>query len=73
MAAGVPLTIPTILTLGRIVSIPILIVVFYLPYQWTHRAAASFGAALPPGVMSLVVDAFAASESGVSACAAGPV
>ncbi|MCB1554001.1 MAG: CDP-diacylglycerol--glycerol-3-phosphate 3-phosphatidyltransferase [Xanthomonadales bacterium] len=41
MAAGVPLTIPTILTLGRIVSIPILIVVFYLPYQWTHLAAAA--------------------------------
>lgn len=41
MPAGVPLTIPTILTLGRIISIPILIVVFYLPYKWTHLAAAA--------------------------------
>lgn len=34
------LTIPTLLTLFRIVLIPVLVVVFYLPYSWTHIAAA---------------------------------
>ncbi|MGY6555065.1 MAG: CDP-diacylglycerol--glycerol-3-phosphate 3-phosphatidyltransferase [Wenzhouxiangella sp.] len=33
------LTIPTILTLLRIVLIPVLIVVFYLPVEWAHIAA----------------------------------
>jgi CDP-diacylglycerol--glycerol-3-phosphate 3-phosphatidyltransferase len=36
----VKLTIPTLLTLFRIVLIPVLVVVFYLPYSWTHIAAA---------------------------------
>lgn len=35
------LTIPTLLTLFRIVLIPILAVVFYLPFKWTHFAAAA--------------------------------
>ena len=35
------LTIPTMLTLLRIVMIPVLAVVFYLPYTWTNFAAAS--------------------------------
>ncbi len=34
------LTIPTILTLLRIALIPVLVLVFYLPYQWTNFAAA---------------------------------
>jgi len=34
------LTIPTWLTLLRIVLIPVLVVVFYLPYKWTNFAAA---------------------------------
>lgn len=34
------LTIPTLLTLFRIALIPVLVVVFYLPYSWTHIAAA---------------------------------
>lgn len=34
------LTIPTILTLFRIVLIPVLVLVFYLPYPWTNFAAA---------------------------------
>lgn len=34
------LTIPTMLTLFRIVLIPVLVVVFYLPYHWTNLAAA---------------------------------
>ncbi|HET6603913.1 MAG TPA: CDP-diacylglycerol--glycerol-3-phosphate 3-phosphatidyltransferase [Xanthomonadaceae bacterium] len=34
------LTIPTLLTLFRIVLIPVLVIVFYLPYQWTNFAAA---------------------------------
>ena len=34
------LTIPTMLTLARIAMIPILVVVFYLPYKWTNFAAA---------------------------------
>lgn len=34
------LTIPTMLTLARIVLIPVLVVVFYLPFQWTNFAAA---------------------------------
>lgn len=34
------LTIPTMLTLARIVLIPVLVLVFYLPFQWTNFAAA---------------------------------
>ena len=34
------LTIPTMLTLLRIVLIPVLVLVFYLPYTWTNFAAA---------------------------------
>lgn len=34
------LTIPTILTLLRIALIPVLVLVFYLPYQWTNFVAA---------------------------------
>ncbi len=34
------LTIPTWLTLFRIVLIPVLMVVFYLPYKWTNFACA---------------------------------
>jgi len=42
----VKLTIPTMLTLARIVMIPVLVVVFYLPYAWTSFAAAAvFGLA----------------------------
>lgn len=33
------LTIPTWLTLLRIVMIPVLVLVFYLPYKWTNFAA----------------------------------
>ncbi len=33
------LTVPTWLTLLRIVMIPVLIVVFYLPYQWSNIVA----------------------------------
>lgn len=40
------LTVPTMLTLLRIVLIPVLAVVFYLPYTWTNFAAAAvFGLA----------------------------
>ncbi len=35
------LTIPTLLTLGRIVMIPVLVLVFYLPYGWTNFASAA--------------------------------
>lgn len=34
------LTIPTLLTLFRIVLIPVMVAVFYLPYGWTNIAAA---------------------------------
>ena len=34
------LTLPTVLTLLRIVLIPVLVLVFYLPYTWTNFAAA---------------------------------
>jgi len=34
------LTVPTMLTLLRIVMIPVLVLVFYLPYKWTDFAAA---------------------------------
>ncbi|HEX5755037.1 MAG TPA: CDP-diacylglycerol--glycerol-3-phosphate 3-phosphatidyltransferase [Arenimonas sp.] len=34
------LTIPTILTLFRILLIPVMVIVFYLPYSWTNLAAA---------------------------------
>lgn len=40
------LTLPTWLTLLRIVMIPVLVLVFYLPYKWTNfGAAAVFGLA----------------------------
>jgi CDP-diacylglycerol--glycerol-3-phosphate 3-phosphatidyltransferase len=35
------LTVPTWLTLLRIVMIPVLVVVFYLPYRWTNFASAA--------------------------------
>jgi CDP-diacylglycerol---glycerol-3-phosphate 3-phosphatidyltransferase len=35
------LTIPTWLTLLRILMIPVLVLVFYLPYQWTNFASAA--------------------------------
>ena len=35
------LTIPTRLTIFRILLIPVLVVVFYLPYGWTNIAAAA--------------------------------
>ncbi|MDR1074983.1 MAG: CDP-diacylglycerol--glycerol-3-phosphate 3-phosphatidyltransferase [Xanthomonadaceae bacterium] len=35
------LTVPTWLTLLRIVMIPVLILVFYLPFRWTNFAAAA--------------------------------
>jgi CDP-diacylglycerol--glycerol-3-phosphate 3-phosphatidyltransferase len=34
------LTVPTLLTLLRIVLIPVLVLVFYLPFKWTNFAAA---------------------------------
>ncbi|MFC3551796.1 CDP-diacylglycerol--glycerol-3-phosphate 3-phosphatidyltransferase [Lysobacter cavernae] len=34
------LTVPTMLTLLRIVMIPVLVLVFYLPFKWTNVAAA---------------------------------
>ena len=34
------LTVPTMLTLLRIVLIPVLVLVFYLPFEWTNFAAA---------------------------------
>jgi CDP-diacylglycerol--glycerol-3-phosphate 3-phosphatidyltransferase len=36
----VKLTIPTLLTLFRILLIPVLVVVFYLPYSWSNIVAA---------------------------------
>lgn len=40
------LTVPTWLTLLRIVMIPVLVLVFYLPYTWTNFASAAvFGLA----------------------------
>ena len=35
------LTIPTMLTLARIVMIPVLVLVFYLPYKWSNFASAA--------------------------------
>ncbi|MAL02991.1 MAG: CDP-diacylglycerol--glycerol-3-phosphate 3-phosphatidyltransferase [Arenimonas sp.] len=35
------LTIPTMLTIFRILLIPVLVAVFYLPYGWTNIAAAA--------------------------------
>ena len=37
---AMPLNLATCLTLGRIVMIPVLVVLFYAPWEWTHRAAA---------------------------------
>ena len=35
------LTVPTLLTLARIVMIPVLVLVFYLPYGWSNFASAA--------------------------------
>ena len=35
------LTIPTMLTLTRILMIPVLVLVFYLPFKWTNFASAA--------------------------------
>lgn len=35
------LTVPTLLTLARIVMIPVLVLVFYLPYAWSNFASAA--------------------------------
>lgn len=35
------LTVPTLLTLLRIVLIPVLVLMFYLPYQWSNFASAA--------------------------------
>lgn len=35
------LTIPTMLTLARIVMIPVMVLVFYLPYRWSNFATAA--------------------------------
>ncbi len=44
------LTLPTWLTLLRIVMIPVLVLVFYLPYKWTNFASAAiFGLAALTG------------------------
>lgn len=39
-ASPVNLTIPTMLTMFRIVLIPVMVIAFYLPYGWTNFAAA---------------------------------
>ena len=35
------LTVPTMITLLRIVLIPVLVLVFYLPFRWTNEVAAA--------------------------------
>jgi len=40
-ARRIKVTIPTALTLFRIALIPVMVVVFYLPFEWTHLAAAT--------------------------------
>lgn len=40
MSHRIKITLPTVLTLARIASIPVLVLVFYLPYKWTNLAAA---------------------------------
>ena len=35
------LTVPTMLTLARIMMIPVLVLVFYLPYKWSNFASAA--------------------------------
>lgn len=37
---AMPLNLATMLTLARIVLIPVLVVLFYAPWSWTHKAAA---------------------------------
>lgn len=34
------LTLPTALTLGRILMLPVLVVLFYIPFEWSRPAAA---------------------------------
>ena len=36
---AMPLNLATLLTLARIVLIPVLVVLFYAPWGWTHKAA----------------------------------
>lgn len=41
MSHRIKITLPTVLTLLRIASIPVLVVVFFLPFRWTNLAAAA--------------------------------
>ena len=41
MSHRIKITLPTILTLLRIASIPVLVLVFFLPFRWTNLAAAA--------------------------------
>lgn len=36
---AMPMNLATVLTLGRIVMIPVLVLLFYAPWTWTHKAA----------------------------------
>jgi CDP-diacylglycerol---glycerol-3-phosphate 3-phosphatidyltransferase len=36
---AMPLNLATVLTLARILLIPVLVALFYAPWEWTHRAA----------------------------------
>lgn len=38
--SGIPLNLATALTIARIVLIPVLVLLFYAPWKWTHQAAA---------------------------------
>ncbi|MBV6412481.1 MAG: CDP-diacylglycerol--glycerol-3-phosphate 3-phosphatidyltransferase [Xanthomonadales bacterium] len=37
---AMPMNLATVLTLARIASIPVLVLLFYAPWTWTHQAAA---------------------------------
>lgn len=40
-----PFTIPNILTLLRIAAIPVIVIIYYLPYEWRYLASAAVFAA----------------------------
>lgn len=59
----VPLNVPNLLTLFRIALIPVLVLVFYLPYGWTNFAAAFIFAV---GALTDWLDGYIARRYGMS-------
>ncbi len=55
------MTIPNMLTLFRIALIPVIVVLFYLPYEWTRMASA---AVFATAAFTDLIDGYIARSTG---------